>query len=32
MSTALKSPVAKKTEQIDIQERNKRYVQIDTVG
>jgi MFS family permease len=32
MSATLQPPIAKKTEQIDIQERNKRYVQIDAVG
>ncbi len=32
MSTAVQPPVVVKTEQIDIQERNKRYVQIDAVG
>jgi len=32
MSTTLQPPTAKKNELIDIQERNKRYVQIDAVG
>lgn len=32
MSTTLQPPAAKKNELIDIQERNKRYVQIDAVG
>jgi MFS family permease len=32
MNTALQPPGVKKTEQIEIQERNKRYVQIDAVG
>jgi MFS family permease len=32
MSTAPQPPVAKKTGQVDIQERNKRYVQIDAIG
>jgi hypothetical protein len=32
MSSALQPPAVKKTEQIDIQERNKRYVQIDAIG
>jgi MFS family permease len=32
MSTAIQPPASKKTEQIDIQERNKRYVQIDAIG
>jgi hypothetical protein len=32
MRTTLQHPTAKKTELIDIHERNKRYVQIDAVG
>jgi MFS family permease len=32
MSTALQPSIPEKIEQIDIQERNKRYVQIDAVG
>jgi MFS family permease len=32
MTTALQPPVTEKTKQIDIQERNKRYVQIDAIG
>ncbi len=32
MTSALQPPISEKTEQVDIQERNKRYVQIDAIG